>query len=451
MSRQAGPLSLRAIGVLAATCVSLVGCGATAPSGGGFSAAPLSSLPAASSAATAAPTARPRPTLPGDIAITTVVGGLVAPDGLVAAPDGSGRLFVLDQTGKVFIISRTARSCPSRSWTSAPRSWPCRPTTTSAGCSGWPSIRSSARTAASSSTTRPSCGRCAGRRMDHTDDVSSFKVSASDPNRVDPASEQTILQFEQPQANHNGGGLGFGPDGDLYIGVGDGGSEGDIGPGHSAGGNGQDTTKLNGKILRIDVIGERALHDPADNPFAAGGGRPEIYAYGLRNPWRFSWEPGWRASPPRATTSAGAATRRSMSSSTAATTAGRSARAATASTSTRRCRTWRPARRATKQGDPFDRPGLRVHAMPMSGSRSSAAAIYHGSGDPQPRRAATSSPTCPATGPATTPIGQGSVLAATPAHGSGPWTWAKLSIQGDPRPRLRRRASARTRPASCTC
>jgi glucose/arabinose dehydrogenase len=121
-------------------------------------------------------------------------------------------------------------------------------------------------------TAKLRAGAAAGQ--DHTDVISSFTVKPSDPSQVDPASERTILQFEQPQPNHNGGGLGFGPDGDLYIGVGDGGNEGDIGAGHSAGGNAQDTTKLNGKILRIDVSGAAPYTIPPDNPYTRGGGRP---------------------------------------------------------------------------------------------------------------------------------------------------------------------------------
>ena len=96
-----------------------------------------------------------------------------------------------------------------------------------------------------------------------------------------------ILEVEQPFANHNGGQIAFGPDGYLYIGLGDGGSAGD------PLGSGQDTSTLLGAILRIDVSqsGQEHLYAiPPDNPFASGGGRAEIWAYGLRNPWRFSFD-----------------------------------------------------------------------------------------------------------------------------------------------------------------
>jgi glucose/arabinose dehydrogenase len=120
--------------------------------------------------------------------------------------------------------------------------------------------------------------------------VSRFSVNATNPNSADPNSELVILQIPQPPAfnNHNGGMLAFGPDGDLYIGVGDGGSEGD------PLGNGQNTSTLLGKILRIDVSGASADHPytiPSDNPFVGKSGfRGEIWAYGLRNPWRFSFD-----------------------------------------------------------------------------------------------------------------------------------------------------------------
>lgn len=110
--------------------------------------------------------------------------------------------------------------------------------------------------------------------------VSRFTASG---DHADPASEHVLLEIDQPFSNHKGGQIAFGPDGDLYIGVGDGGSEGD------PSGNGQNVNTVLGKILRIDVSGD-AYSIPAGNPFASGGGRPEIYAWGLRNPWRFSFD-----------------------------------------------------------------------------------------------------------------------------------------------------------------
>ena len=104
---------------------------------------------------------------------------------------------------------------------------------------------------------------------------------------ADPGSELVILEIGQPYANHNGGQIAFGPDGYLYVGLGDGGSAGD------PLGNGQATSTLLGSILRIDVSSATPVQPyviPRDNPFAGGGGRGEIWAYGLRNPWRFSFD-----------------------------------------------------------------------------------------------------------------------------------------------------------------
>lgn len=111
------------------------------------------------------------------------------------------------------------------------------------------------------------------------------RFHSSDGGRtIDPDSEQVVLAVEQPYSNHNGGDLAFGPDGYLYFGFGDGGSGGD------PQGNAQDPDTLLGKLIRIDVDGGDPYAIPADNPFAAGGGRPEIFALGLRNPWRFSFD-----------------------------------------------------------------------------------------------------------------------------------------------------------------
>jgi glucose/arabinose dehydrogenase len=102
-------------------------------------------------------------------------------------------------------------------------------------------------------------------------------------DHADPASEKILLQINQPFQNHNGGSLAFGPDGDLYVGVGDGGSAGD------PSGYGQRFDTLHGKILRLDVSGD-AYAIPPDNPFVGQDARGEIYAYGLRNPWRINFD-----------------------------------------------------------------------------------------------------------------------------------------------------------------
>jgi glucose/arabinose dehydrogenase len=126
--------------------------------------------------------------------------------------------------------------------------------------------------------------------VDYTDTSGDTRVvrytrSSTDPNRADPASARMLLFVEQPYQNHNGGQLQFGPDGYLYIGLGDGGSGGD--PGNRA----QNLSELLGKILRIDVDSGQPYAIPASNPFVGrAGARGEIWAYGLRNPWRFSFD-----------------------------------------------------------------------------------------------------------------------------------------------------------------
>ena len=118
--------------------------------------------------------------------------------------------------------------------------------------------------------------------------LSRFSVSLDDPNVGDPNSEFIIMEIPQPFSNHNGGQIAFGPDGYLYVGLGDGGSGGD------PLGHGQNKGTLLGSILRIDVGGasdEKNYRIPSDNPFAGdAGARGEIWAYGLRNPWRFSFD-----------------------------------------------------------------------------------------------------------------------------------------------------------------
>jgi glucose/arabinose dehydrogenase len=129
---------------------------------------------------------------------------------------------------------------------------------------------------------------------DHTNVVSEFKVSADDPNVADASSERIISSIDWPQFNHNGHWIDFGSDGMLYISTGDGGYANDWGIGHNVTmGNGQDMTDLHGKILRVDVDGGHPYKVPDDNPFVGDrNAQPEIWAFGLRNPWRCSFDTG---------------------------------------------------------------------------------------------------------------------------------------------------------------
>jgi glucose/arabinose dehydrogenase len=114
--------------------------------------------------------------------------------------------------------------------------------------------------------------------------INRFQQSASAADQADPESEALILRIEHPFGNHNGGHLAFGLDGFLYIAVGDGGSAGD--PEN----NGHNPNTLLGSILRLDIDSASPYAIPAGNPFASGGGAPEIFHYGLRNPWRFAFD-----------------------------------------------------------------------------------------------------------------------------------------------------------------
>jgi glucose/arabinose dehydrogenase len=122
------------------------------------------------------------------------------------------------------------------------------------------------------------------RANDGTTIVARYTVSSTDPNSADPGSALILLSVDQPQGNHNGGQVAFGPDGYLYIGMGDGGGSGD------RSGHGQNPATLLGAILRIDVDGGSSYAIPPDNPYVGTAGRDEIWGIGLRNPWRFSFD-----------------------------------------------------------------------------------------------------------------------------------------------------------------
>jgi glucose/arabinose dehydrogenase len=131
---------------------------------------------------------------------------------------------------------------------------------------------------------------------DHSNVVEEYTVSSTDKNTADPSSARRILTTAWPQFNHNGHWIGFGPDKMLYISLGDGGYANDWGIGHNVLGNGQDLTTNLGKILRIDVdtrVSGKPYGIPTDNPFVGRrDANPEIFAYGVRNPWRCSFDKG---------------------------------------------------------------------------------------------------------------------------------------------------------------
>jgi glucose/arabinose dehydrogenase len=201
-----------------------------------------------------------------------VADGFEQPVQVVDPADGSGRLVVVEQTGRLRVVQVGQVS-----------DIPFLDISDRVSCCGERGLLSAAF--------HPKFADNGLVYVNYTDVggdtvVARYRVSQDDPNRLDEASAETILTVEQPAANHNGGLLLFGPDGYLYVGLGDGGG--------GASANGQDLGTLLGKMLRLDVDdAEPGLPYavPPDNPFVGQpGARPEIWAFGLRNPWRFSFD-----------------------------------------------------------------------------------------------------------------------------------------------------------------
>ena len=283
------PRSRVAPQLVAALLAALVaGCSVSASGIPSASVAPAQGTPTPQPAASGGPT-----TPPVDAALRVVVDGLSAPVGLVPVP-GTTAALVLEQTGVVRVLQDGAlRAAPFLDLRD--RVVALHADYDERGLLGLAFDPDFATNRRFFVYYGAPLRAGADATMDHTNRLASFTVRPGDPLRADAGSERVVLEFEQPQFNHSGGGLGFGPDGDLYLATGDGGGEGDASPGHSPQGNAQDPDRLNGKVLRLDVRdaarGGRPYAIPSDNPFAAGGGRPEVYALGFRNPWRLSWEP----------------------------------------------------------------------------------------------------------------------------------------------------------------
>ncbi|HEU4543976.1 MAG TPA: PQQ-dependent sugar dehydrogenase [Jiangellaceae bacterium] len=229
----------------------------------------------------------------GVVGVEEVAAGLTSPVKMVEPPDGSGRLFIVDQIGLIRVVSASGELLPEPFLDLRDRMVTLMPGFDERGLLGLafhPDYAVNGRLFVYYSAPLRS-GAPAG--WNHTSHISEFRVSA-DPDRADPASERLILQVDEPQFNHNGGTVLFGPnDGYLYISLGDGGGANDIDLGHTPGiGNGQDLTNLLGSILRIDIDSAEPYAIPDDNPFVGTIGRDEIFAYGLRNPYRMSFDLG---------------------------------------------------------------------------------------------------------------------------------------------------------------
>ena len=207
-----------------------------------------------------------------DITLVPVVSGLDSPVYITHSGDATNRLFIVEQPGRILVWQPAGTLTPFLD---------IRPKVRSGGELGLLGIAFHPRFEENRrffvNYTRSQSGQI-------TTVIAEYGASVQNPDLASPI-ERILLEFDQPFSNHNGGHLAFGPDGYLYVATGDGGSGGD------PLGRGQNRSTLLGKILRIDVDGALPFSIPPDNPFVGEFGvRPEIWAYGLRNPWRFSFD-----------------------------------------------------------------------------------------------------------------------------------------------------------------
>jgi glucose/arabinose dehydrogenase len=241
---------VRSVLALAVAALSLAAAGCGRRSGGPAAPAPGTGLPAA-------------------LHFAVVASGLSDPL-FVTAPPGDARLFVVERPGRVRIVA------PGDGLRARPF------------LDVGDRVRSDyAEQGLLGLAFAPDYAHSGRFYVDYTDGNGNTRVVrylvSSDPDSADAGSAEVILAVDQPYANHNGGMLAFGPDGMLYVGLGDGGGAGD------PQGNGQNPGVLLGKLLRLDVSGAGGYAIPRDNPFG-GAARPEIWSLGLRNPWRFSFD-----------------------------------------------------------------------------------------------------------------------------------------------------------------
>jgi glucose/arabinose dehydrogenase len=216
------------------------------------------------------PEPEPEPEIDG-LALTTIVTGLERPLGLTAPPDDA-RLFVVEQTGAIRIVrDGTLVATPFLDLSDR--------------------VLAQGERGLLGLAFHPDYALNGRFFVNYTDQGGTQRIVefgvGGDPDRADPLSGAELLAIPQPFGNHNGGHLAFGPDGMLYIGVGDGGGSGD------PQGHGQNVTTLLGSLLRLDVSTPGQAAIPPDNPWAGrpDEGREELWAWGLRNPWRFSFDP----------------------------------------------------------------------------------------------------------------------------------------------------------------
>lgn len=221
--------------------------------------------------------------LPIRVKLTLISKGFTSPVGMASPKDGTNRLFVIEQGGKIKII-KNGTLLPTPFINLSDRIDRLNIAYSEKGLLGLafhPDYKNNGRFFVYYSA------EFDGKEYDHTGRVAEYKVSSANPDMADMR-EEVILEVAEPESNHNGGCLKFGKDGFLYIGLGDGGGAGDH---HGSIGNGQNLKTWLGKILRIDIDSKKPYAVPDDNPFVNRTDvKPEIWAYGLRNPWHFSFD-----------------------------------------------------------------------------------------------------------------------------------------------------------------
>jgi len=233
------------------------------------------------------------------ITLEPVASGLTAPVALAAPDDSSGRIFIVDQVGLIYVLDNEDNFLETPFLDLRNKLVNLNANYDERGLLGMtfhPDYMNNGRFFVYYSAPLQPGGETG---YNHTSILSEFKVSETNPNLADPDSERIIMQIDQPQSNHNAGSITFGPDGYLYIPLGDGGGGSDVGSGHAedwyevnAGGNGQDVEEnMHGSILRIDIDSGDPYAVPEDNPTISEN-FPEIWAYGFRNPYRMAFDMG---------------------------------------------------------------------------------------------------------------------------------------------------------------
>ncbi len=233
--------------------------------------------------------------------VAQVADNFVAPLLVVEPPDNSKRLFILDQEGTIWVITKDGVKLTTPFIDIKSKMVGLKTEYDERGLLGLafhPDYKNNGKFYLFYTAPPRSGGPDSLHKWDNLTRISEFRANGADPNIADMGSERIILEADHPQLNHDGGTIAFGPDGYLYISIGDGGGKDDVGPGHledwyglNKGGNAQNLYgNLMGKILRIDVNSGNPYSIPADNPYAGTTARPEIYAFGFRNPYRFSFD-----------------------------------------------------------------------------------------------------------------------------------------------------------------